>query len=130
MAVGKGALHRRNAWAGAVPGWMQGTRGRGPATDHGPHRPTCLSADVQDIVSASVGVCEEHVAMARRGMGEERVGRERKEDLCAHGNRLDELPVLHDLDLGEDRRLYDGEVDLYKKSERGRWLPNSSRMTT
>jgi hypothetical protein len=34
--------------------------------------------------------------------------------------------ALHDLDLGEDRRLCDGGVDLYKKSERGRWWSNSS----
>ena len=66
---------------GAVPSWMQGTRGRGLATGHGQHRPTCLRAGVRDVVVASVGVCEEHVAMARRGMGEERVGRERKKDL-------------------------------------------------
>jgi hypothetical protein len=33
--------------------------------------------------------------------------------------------LLHDLDLGEFGRLCDDEVDLYKKSEHGRWFLNS-----
>jgi hypothetical protein len=42
------------------------------------------------------------------------------------GNRRDEMPAPARFGSGEDRRLCDGGVDLYKKSERGRWLPNSS----
>ena len=34
------------------------------------------------------------------------------------------------MDLGEDERLCDGGVDLYKKSERGRWLPNLSSIVS
>jgi hypothetical protein len=60
---------------------MQGTRRRGPTVGHGQHRPTCLRAGLRVVVAASVGICEEHAAMAGRGMGEERVGRERKKDL-------------------------------------------------
>ena len=41
MAVGKGALHRRNAWAGAVPGWTPWPRlGRARAQQGGPGQPS------------------------------------------------------------------------------------------
>jgi hypothetical protein len=57
------------ARAGEAQPPAMGSTGRRPA------------ASMRDVVAASVGVCEEHVAMAGRGMGEERVGRERKKDL-------------------------------------------------
>ena len=41
MAVGKGALHRRNAWAGAVLGWTPWPQlGRARAQQGGPGQPS------------------------------------------------------------------------------------------
>jgi hypothetical protein len=80
---------------GSGIGWKQGTRRRGPAAAHGQHRPTCLRADARATAAASwlaaaasaQGSARRTLPWPGRGMGEERVRRERKRDPVRTGNR-------------------------------------------
>jgi hypothetical protein len=125
LGHGRAGPARRDELVGAR---AHKARGRGRARSSREHGARLVSAGARKPRQRTPCAMATSRCRSRRteraGRGENVEGREKERLTC--DNRGDELPALHDLDLGKDDRLCDGGVGLYKKSERGRRLPNSS----